>query len=104
MSHAWLPIIRMHVLQPAKPHCGSGWRARVFIEPAANVVTRTVGLPVENDVGSRLHNRIQLLILLRKVDVQLLQCDCFPFQFLRALHNALFEFDVEQLQLAVLAV
>src|SRR5579859_4234288 len=104
MRHARLTVVRMHVLQPPKANCRTGSCARVFVEPAADVVPRPVRLPAENDIWSRLYNGVQFLILLGKVDVQLLERDRLSFQLLSPFYDTLLEFSVQQFQLPVLSV
>src|ERR1700691_6098093 len=53
-----LLVVGMQIFHPTKSN-GRTWRgAGVFIEPAADVVSGAIRLPAEDDIGSRLHNRV----------------------------------------------
>src|SRR5580700_379786 len=94
----------MQIFHPTKSHARTWRRAGIFIESAADVVSRAICLSAEDDVGSRLHNRIQFLVLLSKVAVELLKYQRFLFQFQSAIRDALFEFIVQSFELQFLSV
>src|SRR5580700_6794052 len=58
-----LSILRMQVVPPTEA-CGRARRSsRIFVKPVTDVISGAVGLSAENDIGSRMHNRVEFLVL-----------------------------------------
>src|SRR5258708_34219741 len=55
MRRTWLPVFRMHVVQPAETISGTCWRSGVFMKPPADIISGSIRFPAEDDGGSRFH-------------------------------------------------
>src|SRR5579862_6742636 len=70
---AGILVIGMKIVHPPQSCRRTRWRSRVFVESPADVVPATVRLTAEDNIGSGLHDGVQLLILFCQVAVELQQ-------------------------------
>src|SRR5271168_637761 len=68
-----LTIILVYIFDPAESDGGVRRGARIFVEPAADVVSAAIRLAAENNVRSGVNDRIEFLVLLRQLVVHALQ-------------------------------
>ena len=94
----------MHVVGPGEAVHADRRRAGVIVEPLADVVSGSVGLAAENDVGRGLHNGIKFLMFLAEFEIELLKGLASLFQFFGAFGNPLLQLPVQAFQLHGLAM